>query len=171
MYPKGCWVPSISSLALEEKCSSNSPSGWYKINTDGSVSGDTNRVGVGDVIRDRMGSCVPRFARFLGSTNSLIVELWAVREGPILARSLNIQYLIIELDAQIVVGLLNSRTPINEFLTSILLDYRKILREFMEDGCSITTERGLLWQIFWQRWDEILYWTSFYLTLHLRRSF
>lgn len=66
----------------------------------------------------------------MGITNSLIAELWAVREGLNLARKCNIQYLIVELDALVAVNLLLGSGSENELLTPIVVDCRKILREF-----------------------------------------
>lgn len=107
------------------------PSGWYKLNTDGSVGGISNRAGAGGLIRDERGTWTSWFSRFVGSTNSLITELWAVREGLQLAKRLNIQNLVVELDALVVVNLLNGLN-VNEFLTPIVLDCREILQGFRE---------------------------------------
>ena len=46
------------------------------------------------------------FSRNIGIINSLVVELWSLRDELLLARSLNV--LIIEIDANSVVDILNS---------------------------------------------------------------
>lgn len=84
------------------------------------------------MIGDDTGCWVVSFTRFVSSTNSLIAELWVVREGLLLAQSLNIQRMIIELDAQLVVNFLKSTHLDNDFLTLIILDCRKIFPDFRE---------------------------------------
>ncbi|XP_075669750.1 uncharacterized protein LOC142639464 [Castanea sativa] len=63
------------------------PVGWAKLNTDGLALG-CPRKARGGLIRDHNGEWVAGFSRSLGCTNSFPVELWALRDGLILARTL-----------------------------------------------------------------------------------
>ena len=69
------------------------------------------------------------FARGLGYTNSALVELWALRDGLLLAKEMGIQQLIIELDALSVVILMNNESE-NLLMEPLLIDCRNLLKEF-----------------------------------------
>ncbi|KAI5683008.1 hypothetical protein M9H77_04236 [Catharanthus roseus] len=47
------------------------------------------------------------FYRHIGTTTNTIAELWAVRDGLILARDKNISNIVLEVDAEVVVSLLS----------------------------------------------------------------
>ena len=47
----------------------------------------------GGLVRDEHGSWIGGFTRYIGSTNSFIVELWGFREGLLLCCNLNIDFL------------------------------------------------------------------------------
>jgi ribonuclease HI len=84
------------------------PSGFMKLNTDGSVLGNPGKASAGGLLRDSNGKWIHGFAHNLGITNSLAAELWGLRDGLLLARNLNITKLIIEIDAKSVVDLLHN---------------------------------------------------------------
>ena len=73
--------------------------GWKKFNTDGSCLSGSNRAGCGGLVRDEHSSWVGGFTKYIGSTNSFIAELWGLREGLLLCCNLNIDFLLVELDA------------------------------------------------------------------------
>ena len=50
--------------------------------------GSPGVVGGGGLIRDHNDDWIARFSRALGSTNSIIVELWALKDGLTLAKEL-----------------------------------------------------------------------------------
>ena len=75
------------------------PLGWMKLNTDGSWLGGAERAGCGGIVRDDQGEWVAGFSRHIGSTNSFTAEMWGLREGLILCCNLNIESLVVELDA------------------------------------------------------------------------
>jgi len=52
-----------------------------KLNTDGSSLGNSGITGGGGVIRDWAGKWVAHFSRKIGVAMSLLVELWAIRDG------------------------------------------------------------------------------------------
>jgi len=64
--------------------------GWMKLNTDGAAFGNPIQVGGGGVLRDSNGDWVVGFIRKLGSMSSVLVELWALKDGLLLARQLDI---------------------------------------------------------------------------------
>ncbi|PKI34385.1 hypothetical protein CRG98_045225 [Punica granatum] len=76
------------------------PSRWMKLNTDGSASGNPGHAGARGVLRNELGRCIRGFALFLGTTNTLVAELWAIREGLVMAKSLGVRSLWVELDAK-----------------------------------------------------------------------
>ena len=101
------------------------PLGWAKLNTDGSALGNPGRAGGGGVIRDHLGHWIKGYNRALGTTNSFITELWALRDGLIIAKELGLCNLIVELDASSVVQLLSSNKP-NLLMEPLLSDCRSL---------------------------------------------
>ena len=87
-------------------------------------------AGGGGVIRGQEGEWIAGFARPLGQTNSCMVELWALRDGLLLAKELGINNLIVELDALSVV-LLMKNSACNLLMESLLTDCRNLLKEFL----------------------------------------
>ncbi|PKI69881.1 hypothetical protein CRG98_009756 [Punica granatum] len=57
--------------------------------TDGSVLGNPGRAG--RVLRNDYGHWIRGFSQFIGTTNSLEAEFWAIREGLVMARNLGIE--------------------------------------------------------------------------------
>ena len=82
--------------------------GWKKLNTDGSVLGSVGQAGCGGVVRDDCGNWLAGCTRHIGATDSFAAELWGLRDGLSLCRSLNITCLVVELDAQTVVDVLRN---------------------------------------------------------------
>ena len=82
------------------------PAGWVKLNTDGSALGNPGRAGGGGVIQDHLGHWIKGFSRALGTTNSFIAELWALRDGLIIFKELELSNLIVELDALSVIQMM-----------------------------------------------------------------
>ena len=104
------------------------PRGWLKLNTDGSAMRNPERAGGGGLIRDHDGAWLKGFARGLGFTNSALAELWALRDGLLLAKEMGIQQLIIELDALNIVILMNNESE-NLLMEPLLTDCRNLLKE------------------------------------------
>ena len=86
-------------------------------------------AGGGGVIRGQEGEWIAGFARPLGRTNSCMVELWALRDGLLLAKELGINNLIVELDALSVVLFMKNNTC-NLLMEPLLTDCRNLLKEF-----------------------------------------
>ena len=101
------------------------PINWFKVNSDGSSLGNPGIVGGGGLIRNENGEWVRGYARAVGATTSVIAELWALRNGIRLCIALNLQAVIFELDAKLVVDLLSKDERLESGNDTILLDYRK----------------------------------------------
>ena len=99
-----------------------------KLNTDGSAMRSPDRAGGGGLIRDHNGAWLKGFARGLRFTNSALAELWALRDGLLLAKEMGIQQLIVELDALSIVILMNNETE-NLLMEPLLSDCRGLLKE------------------------------------------
>ena len=101
--------------------------GWTKLNSDGSVMGSTSKAGEG-VIRNHDGEWLKSYARPLGYTNSYRAELWALRDGLVLAKEMGLNSLIVELDALSVVLLMTNNNVIL-LMEPLLTDCRNLLKE------------------------------------------
>ena len=82
------------------------PDNWFKPNSDGSSMGNPGRAIGGGLIRDSKGEWVSGYARAIEFSTSVATELWALRDGINLRIDLNLENVIIELDAKLVVDLL-----------------------------------------------------------------
>ena len=100
-----------------------------KLNTDGSAMRNPERAGGGGLFRHQDGVWLKGFARGIGYINSLLAELWVLRDGLLLANEIRIQQLIIELDALSVVILMNNEFE-NLLMEPLLIDCKNILKEF-----------------------------------------
>ncbi len=101
-----------------------------KVNTNGSVMGESGLVGGGGVIQDYLGNWVRVFSRSIGITSSVQAELRALKDGLQLALDLEIPNLEIEMDSAVAVKLLHSINSSNAFLSSIVNDCRYLLERF-----------------------------------------
>jgi ribonuclease HI len=106
------------------------PVNWAKLNTDGSVMGESGLAGGGGVIRNYLGNWVGGFSRSIGITTSVQAELRALKDGLQLALDLEIPNLEIEMDSTVAVKLLHSTNSPNAFLSSIVNDCRYLLERF-----------------------------------------
>ena len=70
-------------------------------------------------MRDEHGSWIGGFTRYIGSTNSFIVELWGLKEGLLLCYNLNIDFLIVELNAQAVVEVFKNANYVNNVISPL----------------------------------------------------
>ena len=106
------------------------PTDWMKLNTDGDSLGNPGVAGAGGIIRNCSGGWVKGFSRSVGFATSITVEFWALRDGLILATQLGIQDIEVELDAKIVVDLVQSNTVVDNSSLPLLNDCRSILSSF-----------------------------------------
>jgi len=86
--------------------------GWWKLNTDGASRGNPGLASAGGVLRDEEGAWRGGFALNIGVCSAPLAELWGVYYGLYIAWERRVTRLEIEVDSEIVVGLL--KTGINE---------------------------------------------------------
>lgn len=106
--------------------------GWFKLNPDGASFGNPGKAGGGGIIRNSHGHWVKGFSSSIGHTTSIIVEWWALRDGLTLAIQLGYQQLEIELDAKVIVDLINSNSFSNRVYTPFLHDCRMLLGQLQQ---------------------------------------
>ena len=91
--------------------------------------GNPGLAGGGGLIRDANGSWVSGYARAIGCTTNMAAELWALRDGINLCISLNLQAVVIELDAKLVVDLLSKTTRSSNAIDTIAADCKEGLKK------------------------------------------
>lgn len=82
------------------------PLNWCKVNLQGLNLGNPGRAGGGGLIRNDKGEWIRGYARAIGYTTSVVVELWALRDDIRLCIALKIPVVVFELDAKLIVDLL-----------------------------------------------------------------
>ena len=107
------------------------PSGWAKLNTDGSSFGNPGPAGGGGVIRDSLGTWIQGFSRSIGFATSVQTELRALLDGLLMAIELDIQYLEIEMDSLVAIDLILDNKSTNVFLSSMVHDCRSLMDKFV----------------------------------------
>ena len=111
----------------------NRPSfGWHKLNTDGASIGNPGKVGGEGVIRDCHGDWVKEYSRSIGYTTSVLAVWWALWDGLILAIQLGINQLEVELDAKVIVELLNGAECPNRSYSPLLNDCRSLIARLVQ---------------------------------------
>ncbi|KAF5449942.1 hypothetical protein F2P56_030338 [Juglans regia] len=80
------------------------PSGWFKLNTDGSSLGNPGASGIGGVIRNDQGRLMQAFASPIGPGTNNKVELLALLTGLRLCKSLHILNVIVEVDSLVIIS-------------------------------------------------------------------
>lgn len=103
--------------------------GWCKLNTDGSSLGNPGAAGGGGVIRDALGAWIQAFSRNICSTTSFLVELWALRNGLIMCKELQLHAVEVELDACVVSDLMNHNGGSNTVNSSLVADCRLLIAQ------------------------------------------
>ena len=82
------------------------PPTWFKLNSDGYSLGNPGKAGGGGLIWNDKGEWLKGYARNVGYSTSVASELWPLRDGLRLCIALKLPVVIIELDAKLIVGLL-----------------------------------------------------------------
>lgn len=100
--------------------------GWFRLNTDDSALGNPGKAGGGGIIRDDQGNWVAGFSRNIGFSSSFIAELWALRDGLSLCKSLNLNAVDIQIDAKAIVALLADPSYSNSFAMPIVDDCKQL---------------------------------------------
>ena len=99
---------------------------------NGASCGNPGKAGGGGVIRDYHGDWVKGFSRSIGHTTSVMAEWWALRDGLNLAIQLGISQLEIELDAKVIVEMLQNTNCPNRSFTTLLCDCRCLMARFRQ---------------------------------------
>ena len=105
-------------------------SGWIKLSTDGASNSTLSRAGGGGLLRNSDGNWIRGFSRSMGTCSSLMAELWALKDGLYLAKELGFSSIYIEVDAELIVGLLFNPSCVNLVMEPLLFDCRNLLQDF-----------------------------------------
>ena len=100
--------------------------GWLKLNTDGATNDTLNSAGASEVLRDDSGNWVVGYSRKVGKSNSFEAEIWGIRDGLILCNQMNIDAIIIKLDAKALVDALNKSSHACSVVSHLFEDYRQL---------------------------------------------
>ena len=106
------------------------PSGWVKLNTDGSVFGDPIKADGGGILRCNNGDWIARFARKLKNITSTVAKLWALKDGLTMAKQLGIENICIEMYAEFIVHLVSSPSVVNLMLEPLFTNCRNLIKTF-----------------------------------------
>ena len=101
--------------------------GWVKLNTDGSADVASRTAGGGGgLIRDDRGNWIMGFTRKISKANSFLAETWALRDGLLLCNQLNLNAIMVELDAKALVNALKNPSYANTIVSSLFDDCRQL---------------------------------------------
>lgn len=118
------------------------PLGWFKLNTDGSSIQQRKVAGGGGVLRDGFGNWVVGFSIGFDFRSSVFAELSALRGGLIIAKSLGIKKIVVELDAKVVVSLITNSSKTKKSINSTVMDCKNLLQGFEEYIIQHTYREG-----------------------------
>ncbi|KAL0385591.1 UNVERIFIED_CONTAM: hypothetical protein Sradi_2953400 [Sesamum radiatum] len=115
--------------------------GWWKLNCNGASKENLEAVGIGWLIRNSHGNLVLAFADFLEEQTNTYAELYAVVRGLQLARDTGCNRLWIEIDAMVVLHIIEKREgnwKLHHLLTHLRLLNRgitlKVTHVFREEN-------------------------------------
>ena len=94
--------------------------------------GNLGLAGGSGIIRDKNGAWLAGFARAIDTATSVEAELWAVRDGLQLCKTMGIQALKVELDARIVVDWLVNPLRTNLHHSLLISNCRDLVTTFPE---------------------------------------
>ena len=98
--------------------------GWTKCNVDGSVREVGRLAGCGRVFRDATGTWVLGFARNLGLSSVIMVELWAILTALDLAWTGGIKKLWLEADSRVAIQFTKERVTNDHPLSTNVMQIR-----------------------------------------------
>lgn len=100
--------------------------GWVKYNVDGSVWG-TDKEACGGVLRDSSSNWLQGFCRRLGTSNPLLVELWAISSAVEVIRKGSFLKVLFESDSmEAIAAVTLSETLVNPYLEMVGAIHRAI---------------------------------------------
>ena len=79
------------------------------------------------VIRNHNGKWICGFTWQIGHASSVMVELWAIKDGLSLAISMGFPHVYVELDVLLVVSYLVNLSKFHPYLMTLVDDYRLLL--------------------------------------------
>ncbi|KAF7831860.1 reverse transcriptase [Senna tora] len=119
------------------------PKGWIKLNTDGSWDSTFKCMAADGVMRNHLGIWLMGFSSFLGSGNSIVVELCGVINGLRLARRANYSKLMVEIDSLVALNLIKDFAISNSrLLAPLIFKCRFLARDFQEIFFNHTHREG-----------------------------
>ena len=98
------------------------PPTWFKLNSDGSLLGNPGKAGGGGLIRNDKGEWLKGYARNVAFSTSVAAEVWALRDGLRLCIALKLPTVIIELDAKLIVDLLQKSDDPRNCIDALVSD-------------------------------------------------
>lgn len=104
--------------------------GWVKLNANGAASEPTKKARCGGLIKDDQGNWMVGFSRNIGQANSFMAETWALWDGLMLCLQLNLQNVVIELDARALVDALSSSAYANTVVSPLFDDCKQLVARF-----------------------------------------
>ncbi|GLT87976.1 hypothetical protein SLE2022_060240 [Rubroshorea leprosula] len=104
--------------------------GCIKLNTDGASEGNPGPAGAGGVFRDHLGNFIIGFSRKVGFATSLAAELWATRDGLLIAIHRGFNNLIVESDSKTAISMITAGSYNCHHLSTLILDCRELLCQF-----------------------------------------
>ncbi|KAL0014884.1 hypothetical protein SO802_001953 [Lithocarpus litseifolius] len=120
---------------LARVCWTKPQEGWVKLNSDGSVLGNSKKAGGGAVLRCSNGNWVTGCLRKLGNTSCVLGELWALRDGLLLAKQLCLENICVDINAKFLIYLLSNTNVVYLSLEPLLSDCRNLMKTFL--NCAV----------------------------------
>ncbi|KAE8686417.1 hypothetical protein F3Y22_tig00111064pilonHSYRG00028 [Hibiscus syriacus] len=84
------------------------PPRWICLNVDGAVCSNRCRAAIGGVFRDISGSWICCFDRYIGTSDALQAELWAIYDGPKLAWHQGFEFVQVQSDCLRATSIINA---------------------------------------------------------------
>jgi ribonuclease HI len=111
--------------------------GWYKANWDVAIDKSQGRVGIGVIIRDEKGQTIAAMSKTrLENLEPTTGEAFAAFNAACLCRDLELQHIMMEGDAKLIVDAVNSNTTTWSRFGHIIDDTRRILDGFIRWKCN-----------------------------------
>ncbi|CAH9053737.1 unnamed protein product [Cuscuta epithymum] len=104
-------------------------SGFFKLNCDGSSRGRRKGAGAGGLIRNHKGEWVSGFILNIGKTECFKSELWALRQGLLLACDLDINKVIVEVDSESMLKVVKKKNSLTNRIGVLVRDCQKLLAD------------------------------------------
>ena len=103
--------------------------GWFRLNSDGSLSGNPGPAGSGGLIRNGEGGWVYGYARKIGITMSFAIELQGLKDGLLQCLNLHFPAIEIEIDTKSIIDLLNNPRAANNVVSPLVNDCRYLISQ------------------------------------------